>query len=381
MDKTLAEWAIKHRRYLHENPELSGEEFETCKYIKKELTALGIELLDFKEPNVVAHIPNEKSDKTLLLRADIDALPVLEEGEKVGYISKKPGVSHVCGHDGHTAILLAVAKWITENREAVAHNVVLVFQSSEEMPPSGAEILVKEGVLENVDAVLGLHLMSSVEKGIIGVNAGPVMASSDDFDITINGQGGHGASPHETVDPTYIAGHLILALQSIVSRKIAPIQPAVISVGQIIAGSNYNIIPNEVYMNGTFRAFSNETREFITTELENMTHNLCATFGATATIKIAFGTPTVINDKQIAKQVSHILSTKMPAHKIEELPPSLGAEDFSYYLQEKPGCYMFVGMKGERSAYPHHHPKFDIDEEEIATAIQVFTSLVQEYTF
>lgn len=375
----LSNWTIKHRRYLHEHPELSGEEYETCKYIKNELRALNVELLPFNEPNIVGIIRKATSEKTILLRADIDALPIVEEGEHKPYISKNHGVSHACGHDGHTAVLLAVTKWLMENREAVAYNVVVVFQSSEEMAPSGAEQLVKEGVLEQVDAVFGLHLMSSIEKGVIGVTPGPVMASSDDFDITINGRGGHGASPHETVDPTYIAGHLILALQSIIGRKLDPIQPAVISVGQITAEANYNVIPNEVYMNGTFRTFSNETRAFITEELERLTTSLCATFGATADIKITFGTPTVVNDALVTKQTAAILTETMTPHQVKEIPPSLGAEDFSFYLQEKPGCYLFVGMKGEKSQYPHHHPKFDLDEEELATAVKVFTSILENY--
>lgn len=377
----LGQWAIQHRRYLHENPELSGQEFETCRYIKNELTKLNVELLPFNEPNVVGYIAGAVGEKTILLRADIDALPIQEEGEGKVAFSKVPGVSHACGHDGHTSILLAVTKWISENRHLVPHNIVLVFQSSEEMPPSGAEILVKEGVLNNVDLVLGLHLMSSLEKGVVGIKEGPIMASSDDFDITILGHGGHGSAPHETVDASYIAGQLIVAMQSIVSRRIKPIEPAVISVGQLQGGSNYNIIPNEMYMNGTFRTFSETTREFIMEELAALSVNISKAFGGDANITFIEGTPPVINDVEVTKQVESILKSTLKNREVKEIESMMGAEDFAFYLQQCPGNYLIVGMGGEKSAYPHHHPNFDIDEEEIETAIQVFVELIKNYKF
>ena len=378
----LTEWAIKHRRYLHQHPELSGQEFETCRYIRNELTKLGIEILDYKAPSTVGFVPGTVGDKTVLLRADIDALPIVEEGDHKPYISKVPGVAHACGHDGHTAILLAVARWIMENRDLIKNNIMLVFQSSEELAPSGAEQLVKEGILEEVDVALGLHLMSNLPKGQIGVCPGPMMASSDDFEITLTGKGGHGASPQETIDPTIVAAHLILGIQSIISRQINPIDAGVISIGQLKGGSNYNIIPNEVEVTGTFRAFTMETRNFIMEKLIHLTHSISAAFGATAQINIIpGGTPPVVNNVAVTNQVAHILKDNMTNHEIVPFEKVMLAEDFAFYLQQKEGSYFVVGMGGEKSAYPHHHPKFDIDEEEIGTAIEAFQALAKQYAF
>ena len=379
-EQQLVEWAIAHRRYLHQHPELSGQEFETCSYIRQELTKLGIEILDYQAPSTVGFIPGTVGEKTVLLRADIDALPIEEEGENKPYISKVPGVAHACGHDGHTSILLAVARWIMENRELVKNNIKLVFQSSEELAPSGAEKLVKEGVLEDVDVAFGLHLMSSLPKGQIGVCPGPMMASSDDFEITIFGKGGHGASPQETIDPTIVAAHLILGIQSIISRQMDPMEAGIVSIGKLSAGSNYNIIPNEVEITGTFRAFTMETRNFIMEKLTHLTHSISATFGATAKIEvIPGGTPPVVNDVIVTNQVTEILKEHITNREIVSFEKVMLAEDFSFYLQQKEGSYFVVGMGGENSAYPHHHPKFDIDEEEIGTAIQAVQQLVKYY--
>ncbi|MGG2108996.1 amidohydrolase, partial [Lysinibacillus pakistanensis] len=202
--------------------------FETSKFIRKRLMELNIDILSFGPPSVVALIKGSKGLKTIALRADIDALPIIEEGEKP-YISKKTGIAHMCGHDGHTAILLAIAEWLSKNE--VEANVVLIFQSAEEITPSGADLLIKQGVLEGIDAIFGIHLWQGLEKGKIGLTHGPMMASIDDFEIDIKGFGGHGSMPHETIDPIYIASNLIQAFQSIISRNINPIEAGVITVG------------------------------------------------------------------------------------------------------------------------------------------------------
>lgn len=374
----LAEWAVKHRRYLHAHPELSGQEFETCRYLKEQLEAMGLELLNYEEPNIVALLRGTIGEKTIALRADIDALPIQEENN-MPYASKVPGVGHMCGHDGHTAILLAVAKYLSKHRGEVKHNILFIFQSSEEMPPSGAEKLVQEGVTDEFDVIFGLHLMSAVPKGLFGMCHGPMMASSDDFDIFIQGQGGHGSSPHETIDPTYIAGHLLIALQSIISRRINPIEPAVLSVGQVKAGSNYNIIADHAYINGTFRTFSEENRQFIMKELTLLATTLAASFGATAEVKFIPGTPPVVNDLEVSAFMEEVIKKVYGEERFALIPKVMGSEDFAFYVEKKQGAYILVGMGGEKSAYPHHHPKFDIDEEEIATAIDLFLQLVHHY--
>ncbi|AOV08004.1 M20 metallopeptidase family protein [Sporosarcina ureilytica] len=377
--QTLSAWAIKHRRYLHQYPELSGEEHKTNEYIKRIITGLGLEILDFPHPSLVAFLPGTKGSKTIALRADTDALPVHEEGEKAGYISKVPGVAHVCGHDGHTAILLAVAKWMSENHESIVHNVKFIFQSSEEISPSGALELVNAGVLEDVDAIFGIHLWQGLKKGSVGLTHGPMMGSSDDFEIVIEASGGHGSLPHETIDPTYIASHLIQSYQAIVSRQINPVDPSVISIGKIEGGTNYNIIPSTVTLSGSMRAVKTDTRDFIKKRILEQTNGICASFLATAKVEFIDGTPPVVNDSTESMFVEKVITEHLGANVFSLVDVVMAAEDFSFYLNERPGAFIFVGMNGEKSQYPHHHPKFDLDEEVFESAIHLFIKIVQQY--
>ncbi|MFY0545017.1 M20 metallopeptidase family protein [Brevibacillus sp. H7] len=376
--QSLAEWAVHHRRHLHQYPELSGQEFETCAYIRRCLEELQLEILPYQPPNVVALLRGTGGRKTIALRADIDALPVMEEGDK-SYLSKNAGVAHVCGHDGHAAVLLAAAKWLSENRQQVKSNVLFIFQSSEEMLPSGAEALVKQGVVDQADAVFGIHLWQPLAKGKVGVAHGAMMASADDFRIEIEGKGGHGSMPHETVDPIYIASHVIGALQSVVSRRVNPIQPAVISVGKIEAGTTYNIIPNRAYLSGTLRAQSEETRRFMAAEMKQVVEGICASFGAKGTFEIDWGTPAVVNDKGMSRYVERVATETFGRENVVHVDPVMGGEDFSYYLERKPGAFVFIGMNGEKSRYPHHHPRFDLDEEVFPIAINLFVQLVRQF--
>lgn len=354
-------------------------EFETGEYIKKCLQELDIEILDFPAPSVVGFLKGTEGKKTIALRADIDALPVLEEGEKDGYISKREGIAHVCGHDGHTAVLLAAAKWLSENRQEVKPNVLFLFQSSEEMLPSGAEKLVAQGAVDQADAVFGLHLWQPLEKGKIGITYGAMMASADDYRIVIEGKGGHGSMPHETIDPIYIASHVIGALQGIVGRRMNAIEPAVISVGKIEAGTTYNIIPNQAVMSGTFRSHSEATRRALAEEMKRTVEGICAAFGAKGTLEVDWGTPPVVNDKEMSQFVEQVVTEKLGSELLVHVDPVMGGEDFSHYLLKKPGAFVFVGMNGEKSAYPHHHPRFDIDEDVMPTAINLFIQLVKQF--
>ena len=370
--------AIADRRYFHQHPELSGIEYETTAYIANRLQQLGIERLPFKEPGVVGYIKGTKGSKTIALRADIDALPVTEEAD-VDFSSKNEGVMHACGHDGHTAILLAVAKWLVEHREQVAPNVILIFQSAKEITPSGADALVRQGVLQNVDAIYGLHLWQGMEKGKIGLAHGPMMASIDDFEITIQGAGGHGSMPHETVDPIYIASHIIQGLQSIISRKLDAVDSAVISVGQIEAGTTYNIIPDRAKLIGTIRALSPNAVALAKREIVQISERMAEAFGGTASVEYIVGTPPLVNDVQCARRVQRVIEQTFGAAHFEEVKPVMGGEDFAYYTERAKGAFVFVGMGGEGSKYPHHHPKFTIDEEVIPNAIQFMVELVQSY--
>lgn len=379
IDKELSDWAIEIRRHLHQYPELSGQEYKTAAYIREHLETCNIDILEsYESPNVIGYIKGTQGKKTIALRADIDALPIQEEGTKP-VISKHDGIAHVCGHDGHTAILLAVAKWMALNRSSIKPNVKFIFQSSEEMTPSGAEKLIREGVLEDVDVIFGIHLWQGLEKEKIGITHGPMMASADDFEIEIFGSGGHGSMPDETIDPIYIATHVIQALQSIVSRSIKPIEPAVISVGKIHSGTSYNIIPSSAKLVGTVRAMTPEMVEFLKMKMSQLTSGICASFGATAEFNYIKGTPPLINDANESKIVEEVLRNSFGDECITVIQPVMGGEDFSHYLEVKPGVFMFVGMNGEVSKYPHHHPMFDIDEEVFPRAIELFIHLVLDY--
>jgi len=356
--KSLTEQAIEDRRYLHQYPELSGQEYDTCKFIRKRLEQLQIEIVDFNPPNVVAKIEGTKGTKTIALRADIDALPIVEEGDKP-YISQKTGVAHMCGHDGHTAILLAVAEWISMNRGKIEPNVMLIFQSAEEITPSGADFLIQNGVLEGVDAIFGIHLWQGLEKGKMGLTHGPMMASVDDFEIEIQGSGGHGSMPHETIDPIYIASHVMQSFQSIISRNINPIEAGVITVGNIQAGTTYNIIPDSAKLIGTIRALTPETVSTIQTKMVSLTEGICRSFGAEGKVDFIIGTPPLINDPRQSRFVESIVCEEFGKDVFELVDPVMGGEDFSYYLKHKPGAFIFVGMGGEKSQYTYHHPRFD----------------------
>jgi len=376
--KSLTEQAIEDRRYLHQYPELSGQEYDTCKFIRKRLEQLQIEIVDFNPPNVVAKIEGTKGTKTIALRADIDALPIVEEGDKP-YISQKTGVAHMCGHDGHTAILLAVAEWISMNRGKIEPNVMLIFQSAEEITPSGADFLIQNGVLEGVDAIFGIHLWQGLEKGKMGLTHGPMMASVDDFEIEIQGSGGHGSMPHETIDPIYIASHVMQSFQSIISRNINPIEAGVITVGNIQAGTTYNIIPDSAKLIGTIRALTPETVSTIQTKMVSLTEGICRAFGAQGKIDFIIGTPPLINDSEQSRFVESIVRENFGENVFKLVDPVMGGEDFAYYLKHKPGAFIFVGMGGEKSRYPHHHPRFDLDEDVFPDAIKLFIEIIMHY--
>jgi amidohydrolase len=378
LSEQLINQAVQDRRYLHQHPELSGKEYETSQYIRNRLESLEIEILDFKPPSVVGFIKGITGEKTIALRADIDALPMQEEGDKP-YLSKNRGVAHTCGHDGHTAVLLAVAEWIVNNRQSVDHNILLIFQSSEEITPSGAEYLVNQGVLEGVDAIFGLHLWQGMKTGRLGLAHVPQMASCDDFEITIEGYGGHGASPHETVDPIYVSSHLMQALHGIVSRKLNPITPGVITIGKMEAGSTYNIIPGSASLHGTVRGLTLEAVQTMRSQIENLTEGICSAFGAKGKVNFILGTPPLVNDVKQSSFVEQVIKSAYGDEQFELVQPGMGAEDFSHYLLHKPGAFVFVGMGGEKSAFPHHHPKFDIDEDSLPIAIKLFVEIVKAY--
>jgi amidohydrolase len=375
VDSQLKDWAIEQRRHLHRHPELSGKEYNTAAYVKEKLAEFGIPLEpQFSAPSVVAFFKGTEGAKTIALRADMDALPITEEND-APYKSTVSGVMHACGHDGHTAILLSVSKWMSENPHLVKNNIRLIFQSSEEASPSGAQKLVQEGVLDGVDAIYGIHLMSGLELGKIGFAVGPSRASCNDFDIRIEGVGGHGGQPQNAVDPIYVASHLIQAFQSIISRNLHPHEAGVISFGGLQAGNSYNVIPSEARLQGTMRAMTYEAAELLKTKTQQLTEMLCASFGAKGHYEFIEGTIPLYNHPEACEFAQGIIEKTFGPDVFVLQEPSTGAEDFSYYLKEKTGAFIDVGMKSEKSQYPHHHPRFDIDEEAIPTAIELMIQL------
>jgi len=375
VDSELTAWTIKQRRHFHIHPELSGQEFETAAYVKEKLAEFGIPVdPHFSAPNVIARFKGTEGNKTIALRADMDALPIQEEGDKP-CVSSVPGVMHGCGHDGHTAILLTVAKWISEHPQLVKNNIVFIFQSSEEASPSGAQQLVKEGILEGVDAIYGLHLMSSVPLGKIGFAPGYSHASCNDFEIKIEGKGGHGGHPNETVDPIYIASHLIQSFQSIISRSLNPLHPGVISFGGIQAGNSYNVIPSEATLKGTIRALNFEAAEQMREKTEQLTQSICEAFGAVGHYTFIEGTIPLYNHPEACVFAKDVIEKTFGADTFVTLEPTLGAEDFSYYLKDKVGAFINVGMQSPKSQFPHHHPKFDIDEAAFPAAIELMIQI------
>ncbi|RLF85166.1 amidohydrolase [Thermococci archaeon] len=359
---------IAWRRDFHMHPELGYEEERASKIVEEHLREWGYTIKRVGT-GIIADIGN--GEKKIALRADMDALPVQEEND-VPYKSRTPGKMHACGHDAHTAMLLGAAKIIAEHKEELPNKVRLIFQPAEEGGNGALKMIEGEG-LEGVDAIFGLHVWMELPSGIVGVREGPVMAGVGRFDVEIEGKGGHGASPHETIDPVPIAAQAILAFQTIISRNLNPLESGVVSVGTIKAGEAFNVIPERVYMNGTYRFFTQETKKLIEKRIEEVLKGIVLANNASYKLKIEEVAPPTINDPQmasLAKRVAQKLGLK-----VDDVPKSMGSEDFAFYLQKVPGAFIALGIKNEEKGitHPHHHPKFNVDEEvlPLGTALEV----------
>lgn len=372
---------VSIRRHLHQHPELSFKEEKTAKYIQTYYEKLGIEVRGQVGGNgVVAKIYGKKPGKTIALRADFDALPIQDEKD-VPYKSLVPGVMHACGHDGHTATLLVLAKVLHEMREELEGNYVIVHQHAEEYAPGGAISMIKDGCLDEVDVIFGTHLWASEPTGTIQYRVGPVMAAADRFEITIQGKGGHGAQPHRTKDAIVTASQLVINLQQIVSRKVNPIDSAVVTVGSFVSGNAFNVIADRAKLIGTVRTFNEEVRAYIEEEMERIIKGTCYTANSTYDYMYSRGYPAVVNHKdetdylvKCAKQIDGVTN-------IEETEPHMGGEDFAYYLQHVKGTFFFTGAKPvyTNENYPHHHPKFDIDEKAMLIAAKTLGAAAIQY--
>lgn len=355
------------RRHLHAHPELSFEEKETAAYISNKLDELGIEhTTNIGGHGIVGIIKGKNPTiKTIALRADIDALPI-EEKNNCDYASKNIGVMHACGHDVHTTSLLGAAKILNELKEHFEGSIKLIFQPAEEKLPGGASIMIKEGVLKNpaVEVIFGQHVLPQLETGKVAFKSGIAMASCDEIYLTVKGKGGHGAVPHFTIDPILIASHIVVALQSVVSRNANPIMPSVLSIGKFIANGATNVIPEEVKLEGTFRTFDEQWRKEAHLKIKNICENIATSFGGICEVNIEKGYPFLKNDEQTTNASFALAQQYLGAENVEEMPARMTAEDFSYYSQEVPACFYRLGtgniVKGITSSI--HTPTFDVDE-------------------
>lgn len=363
---------VQARRHLHAYPELSFQENETAEYIKGQLNEIGIPWSPLAGTGIVALLKgNLQSDNVIALRADIDALPIHEKNV-VEYASRNPGVMHACGHDFHTASLLGTAQILQSIRDSFGGHVKLIFQPGEEVLPGGASIMIKEGVLQNPkpQVIIGQHAMPRIESGKIGIRPGKHMASMDAVRMRVIGKGGHGAEPHKNIDPVVIAAHIIIALQQVVSRIAQPGDPTVLSFGKVIADGAVNVIPDEVYLEGTFRAMNELWRNEAHGRMKKMAEGVAASMGGTCEFTITKGYPFLINEEKLTQQIKAYAAEYLGAENVLEEDIWMAAEDFSYYSQAADACFYLCGVgndsKGTTSSL--HTPTFDIDENALITS-------------
>jgi amidohydrolase len=378
----LFEYTRFLRRDFHRHPELAFQEVRTAGVVARELNALGLEVHSgIAKTGVVALLEGARPGPVLLLRFDIDALPIMEE-TGAEYASQNPGVMHACGHDGHTAIGLSVARLLNNHLQELSGTVKLVFQPAEE-GFGGAETMISEGVLENPkpELTLALHLWNHAPVGWLGISNGPTMAAADVLTIKITGKGGHGAMPHQAVDPVLASAYVLTALQSVVSRNVPPLETAVISVTMLRAGEAFNVIPPQVEMQGTIRTFNPAVRELVIQRLRQVVEKTAAALGCYSEVEVKALTPAVINEPTIAERVAKVAADLLPGSRVDRQFQTMGSEDMAFMMQQVPGCYFFVGSANDAKGLnaSHHHPKFDVDEDVLPQAVALMTAAAYDY--
>lgn len=380
--EALREKVIAFRRDFHQHPEIAFQEVRTSSIVADELQRLGLEVqTGVGKTGVVAILEGNSDGPTVLVRADMDALPIQEENQ-TEYVSQHPGKMHACGHDGHTAIALGVANLFAKYRDHIKGRIKFVFQPAEEIG-SGATAMIKDGVLENPrpDVSLGLHLWNTMPLGTLGVADGPVMAGSSSFSLTITGKGGHAAIPHECIDPVLVAAQIILALQTIVSRSISPQDSAVVSVTKLSASDAYNIIPEQVTLAGTFRFFKVEVRDVIEKRIREIATGIATASNCTADFWFHHATIPVVNHPDVSAKARQAFTKLIPAELHVHQEPTTGAEDMAFFMHDIPGMFFFVGSANAARGlnYGHHHPKFDFDEDVLPLSVALLASAVADY--
>lgn len=369
----LEENVVGYRRDLHRIPELGFQEHKTHGYLWDHLVKLGLRPKKIGETGIIADIPGRGPGKHLAIRADIDGLPLPEE-TGLPFASEHSGVMHACGHDGHMAIVLGLADRLVAEQNFDGM-VRLLFQPAEEMPPGGALPLIQGGALEGIDEVYGLHLWANDPVGTVGLHAGPMMANADLFTIRVKGVGGHGSAPEQTKDAVLIASQIVVNLQTIVSRRVRAFEPAVVTCGTIQGGRNFNIIAETAQVTGTVRTFSSETQALVEAEIRRIAERTAALYDATADVEYVKAYPVVLNHEREANAWAEKLRGLV---EIPSFEPSMGGEDFAYYLQHKPGAFLFLGAAQDTGeSPPHHSPHFLINERALPLGVEVLFRAIQ----
>ena len=374
--KTIFDDVVANRRHLHSHPELSFHEVETSAFVAKKLDELGLTYERMADNGLVALIKGEKpSDQVVALRADMDALPILEAND-VPYKSQNTGVMHACGHDAHTSSLLGTAKILTSLKSEFGGTVKLIFQPAEEKLPGGASLMIKEGVLQNPtpQAVLGQHVMPFIDAGKVGFRAGKYMASADEIYVTVKGKGGHAAQPQQNIDPVLITAHILTALQQVVSRFADPKTPSVLSFGKVIANGATNVIPNEVYLEGTFRTMDEEWRAEAHVKMKKLAEGIAESMGGSGDFNIMKGYPFLVNEEKLTASTRYFAEEYLGKENVLDLDIWMAAEDFAYYSQVADSCFYRLGTRNESRGITSsvHTPTFDVEE----SALQLSTGLM-----
>ncbi|MDY4011947.1 MAG: M20 family metallopeptidase [Fusobacterium gastrosuis] len=374
ISKKYKDYVIEKRRYFHMNPEPSFCEFNTSKVIKEELDKLLIPYIVSAETGIIATIKGKENGKTVLLRADMDALEVCEKNE-VSYKSQKDGLMHACGHDGHVAMLLGAAHILNEIKEEIKGEIKLLFQPAEEIATGAKKIIEETNITDQIDSAFAIHLWQGVPVGKVSLESGARMAAADMFKIKIKGKSGHGSMPHETVDAALTAAAVLMNLQHLVSRNTNPLDTLVITIGKMEAGTRFNVIAGEAVLEGTARSFSKEVWEKIPEQLERVINSTCDAYGATAEIELNRATPPLVNDEKISEILKNSVEKLYGAEAVTKYEKTPGGEDFAYFTQKVPGALAFVGIRNDEKGIdaPHHNEKFDMDERglEIGTNLYV----------
>lgn len=376
---------IATRRDLHKHPELAFQEVRTAGIVAHRLQDLGLQVRSgVAKTGVIGMLTGGRGGagaKTIAVRADMDALPIHELNE-LEYRSQCDGTMHACGHDGHTAMLLTVADILSKQRAVLPGNVQFIFQPAEENV-GGARPMIEQGAMQGVDALIGLHLISDIPFGRIGVRSGEIFASADSFVLTVHGRGGHAASPHEAVDPIIISAQIITALQTLISRERSPFRPAIVTIGEIKAGTTFNIIPESATMRGTLRAFSNEHRTSLVRRVEEMASGIAHALGGSCATTWVDGCPPCFNDPVVTALVRRAAVASVGEEMIDEGKDvmSTGSDDMAEFLRVAPGCYFLVGSRNEAKGthYQHHHPRFNIDEEALPIGVEILTRAILDF--